>query len=121
MPLRYKHVKAGDVRLYSPGFPTRILLGNSESEGIKRAGALLETPAQIVLINTAIDLRGRGRCAGVAYVIPVSIKWILLVGVRIVRAVIPPVLDAVSITVRAPTISRSGGPTITITIAARCS
>ena len=28
MPLRYNHVKAGDVRLYSPGFPTRVLLGN---------------------------------------------------------------------------------------------
>jgi hypothetical protein len=30
MPLRYNHVKAGDVRLYSPGFPTRVLLGNPD-------------------------------------------------------------------------------------------
>ena len=75
--------------------PRRIILGYSE--GMKRAGALLETPAQKLLLNTAIDL---GFIAGVAYAIVIAV---LLVGVSNVRAVIIHVLDAVAITVRAPT------------------
>jgi len=87
-------------------------------EGIRRAGgsARGEPPAQKVLLNTAIDLdRGRGRVAGVAYAIRITIR---LVGVRIGWTVIPPILDTVSINVAAPTITGAGAPTITPTIAA---
>ena len=65
----------------------------------------METPAQKVLLNTAIDLDGgRLRLAGVAYAIPIVDPIVVrLIGVSNVRAVIIHALDAVAITVRAST------------------